>query len=264
MTEPQRIDIPRPNRSTGPRTPEGKRNCAFNACRHGLTGQLLIITPEEQQAYDKHSRITLEALAPATDYERDLAQSIADDRWRLKRARTIEHGLFAIGMQHGADNTGTPQVDDALAHALAQSRTWMHDARNLQLLTIYEQRIRRAIDKATAQLEAIQTKREQAVKEDTRQAKLLMQLAQAQGRPYQPEAFFSAGPRVRESVFSTPEVARELNRDKLIQDAIVHHYDSNHPKTRAPQHPPAVGHSPESGRQPTTPTAHRPPPTARL
>ena len=63
-------------------------------------------------------------------YERDLAQSIADDRWRIKRARTIESGMFAIGMQHGADSTGSPQVDDALA----QSRTWMQEARNLQLL----------------------------------------------------------------------------------------------------------------------------------
>src|SRR5579872_1941279 len=147
----------------------------LNAYRHEFTCQLNIITPEEQQAYDKHSQITVEALAPATDYERDLAQSIADDRWRLKRARTIESGMFALGIQNGPDDTGSPLADDALA----QARAWMKEARNLQLLTLYEQRIRRAVDKAVAELEAIQTKREQAVKEDTRQAKLLMQLAQA-------------------------------------------------------------------------------------
>jgi len=86
----------------GPQNARGKRVCALNAYRHGLTGQLNILTPDEQQAYDHHSKITLEALAPASDYERDLAQSIADDRWRLKRARTIESGMFAIGMQLGA------------------------------------------------------------------------------------------------------------------------------------------------------------------
>ena len=61
------------------------------------------------------------------------------------------------------------------------------------------------MDKAVAQLEAIQTKREQAAKE-----------AHA---PYQPEAYFVTAPPVRESVFSTTEVARELNRDKLFSQA---------------------------------------------
>ncbi len=90
MTELHSIDTPRPNRSTGPKTPEGKARCRLNATRHGLTGQLNILTPEEQQAYDHHSKITLEDLAPGTDFERSLAQSIADDLWRLNRARSIE------------------------------------------------------------------------------------------------------------------------------------------------------------------------------
>src|SRR5579862_4039762 len=106
-------DAPRPNHSTGPKTREGKRVCSLNAYRHGLTGQtsfplfdqICVLTPDEQQAYDKHSRSILEALAPATDFERILAQSIADDYWRLIRARAIEGSLFAIGMQRGVDNT---------------------------------------------------------------------------------------------------------------------------------------------------------------
>src|SRR5579862_4249405 len=218
MTEPQSIDAPRPNRSTGPKTPEGKARCRLNAYRHGLTGQLNIHTPEEQQSYDHHSQITLEDLAPGTDFERSLAQSIADDLWRLNRARTIESGMFAIGIQNGGDDTGSPQVDDALA----QSHTWAQEARNLQLLTIYEQRIQRSIDKNLARLKAFQITRQQAAKEDMRQAKLLYQLAEAEGKPYQPEAYFTTVPPVRQSVFSTPEVARELDRDALMSDAVSH------------------------------------------
>src|SRR5579862_5875716 len=157
-------DAPRPNHSTGPnvvsssstKTEKGKRVCSLNAYRHGLTGQtsfplfdqICVLTPDEQQAYDKHSRSILEALAPATDFERILAQSIADDYWRLIRARAIEGSLFAIGMQSGVDNTGSPQVDDAFA----QTRTWIQEARNLNLLTIYTQRIQRSADKNMAQL----------------------------------------------------------------------------------------------------------------
>src|SRR5271154_5112654 len=113
MTGEQPHAARRPNHSTGPKTPEGKRRCRLNAYRHGLTGQLCVFTSEEQQAYDKHCKIVLEALAPVGDFERDIAQSVADDRWRLKRARAIEASTFAIGMQdHGEDHTGNSQVDD--------------------------------------------------------------------------------------------------------------------------------------------------------
>jgi hypothetical protein len=89
--------------------PEGKRVCRLNAFRHELTGQICVMSTDEQKAYDKHSKITLDALAPVGAYESDIAQSIADDRWRLKRARTIESSLFALGMQLGVDNTGAPR-----------------------------------------------------------------------------------------------------------------------------------------------------------
>jgi hypothetical protein len=120
-----------------------------------------------------------------------------------------------MGMRYSEDNTGSPQVDDAFA----QARTWIEDARNLNLLTIYTQRIQRAADKNTARLETLQARRQQLAKDDMRQAKLLYQLAQAEGKPYQPEAFFPAAPPVRESVFSTPEVARQFGREALFSDA---------------------------------------------
>ncbi len=246
MTAPQPIDLapaaPRPNHSTGPKTPEGKRVCRLNAWRHGLTGQICVLTPEEHQAYDTHTKIILEALAPATDFERLLAQSISDDHWRLNRARSIESGMFALGMQSGADDTGDPQVDEAFA----QSRTWIQEARNLNLLTIYEQRIQRSVDKNTAQLKSIQAERKESAKEEMRQAKLLYQLAEAEGTPYQPEAYFVTTPEVRESVFSTTEITRELTRTKLLIDATTYARSGELPEGDSPSHHP----------QPTT---HNPP-----
>lgn len=212
----QTHDAPRRNQSTGPKTPEGKRRCRLNAYRHGLTGQLCVFTSEEQQAYEKHCIAVLDALAPVGDFERDLAQSIADDRWRLKRARAIEASTFALGMhQHSIDDTGRAEVDDAFA----QARTWRQDAHNLHLLTVYEQRIQRAADKNLTHLRALQAERKEAARQAMRQAKLLYQLAQAEGKPYQPEAFFIAAPEVRESVFSSAEIVRELSRAKLLSDA---------------------------------------------
>ena len=224
-------DAPRPNHSTGPRTKEGKKICSLNAYRHGLTGQLNIFTPDERKAYDNHSKITLESLAPVGAYERDIAQSIADDRWRLKRARTIESSLFAMGMRYSDDDTGSPQVDDAFAQAGA----WMKDARNLDLLTIYQQRIQRSADKNTVRLETLQARRQQVAKDAMREAKLLYQLAQAEGKPYQPEAYFTTAPPVKESVFSTPEVARELSRAKRLDDAEIYDLRGRLPKVSVAQ-----------------------------
>ena len=222
MTELQNTDAPRPNLSTGPKTPEGKRRSSLNAYRHGLTGQLNIHSAEEQQAYDRHSQITLDSLAPFGDFERALAQSVADDRWRLNRARSIESGIFSLGFQAlGSDDTGAPLVEEAFA----QARTWLEDGRNLQLLTIYGQRIQRAVDKNMAELRTIQAQRKQQAQEAMRQAKLLYQLAEAEGKPYQPEDYFTFLPESREFVFSTPEVVRELRLSQRLNDAKI--YDHN-------------------------------------
>jgi hypothetical protein len=72
--------------STGPRTEEGKKRSSLNAFRHGLTGQIVIHTPEDQAAFQKHCDAIREALAPVGALEFDLAQAIAEDKWRLNRA----------------------------------------------------------------------------------------------------------------------------------------------------------------------------------
>src|SRR5579859_6974519 len=218
---------PRPNHSTGPRTPEGKRRCRLNSFRHGLTGQLMVFTPEEQKAYEKHCKIVLEGLAPVGNFELDVAQSIADDRWRLKRARAIEASTFALGMaEQSADNTGVEAVDDAFSHA----RAWRNDAHNLHLLTVYEQRIQRAMEKNMAHLKSLQTERKAEAREAMEKAKMLYKLAEAQGKPYQPELYFTFAPKVRESVFSASEVALELSRAKLLKNAESYHYGNGLPR----------------------------------
>src|SRR5450631_2380360 len=82
-----------------------------------------------------------------------------------------------------------------------------------------EQRIQRSADRNMAQLKTLQAERKEAAREAMQQAKLLYELAQAEGKPYRPKAFFVTAPEVRESVFSSTEVARELSRDALLDAA---------------------------------------------
>jgi len=230
----QQPHLLRPSHSTGPKTPEGKQRCRLNAYRHGLTGQLCVFTPAEQQAYDKHCKVILDALAPVGDFERDLAQSIAHGYWRLKRAGAIEDSSFALGAhEHSVDDTGHSEVDNAFA----QARAWREQAHNLHLLTVYEQRIQRSIDKNTARLQQLQSERKEAAREAMNQAARLYRLARAEGKPYQPEAYFIGAPEVLESVFSTTEVAREVSRAKLFWDADNYHNLHRLPTKDEPEQP---------------------------
>jgi hypothetical protein len=157
MTEAQ-LNARRENakHSTGPRTEAGKKRSSLNAVRHGLTGQIIVHTLEDQQAFTKHCDGIREALAPEGALEIDLAQAIAEDRWRLNRARALENSIFALGQtEHVPEDSDQPELDAALA----QGRTWMDHARELSLLTTYENRIRRSVEKNTAELRALQAER---------------------------------------------------------------------------------------------------------
>ena len=89
--------------STGPRTEEGKKRSSLNAFRHGLTGQIVFHTPEDQAAFEKHCDSIRDALKPVGALENDLAQAIAEDKWRLNRARALENSIFTLGHREHSD-----------------------------------------------------------------------------------------------------------------------------------------------------------------
>jgi hypothetical protein len=148
--------------STGPTTTAGKKRSSLNAFRHGLTGQIVVHTPEDQEAFKKHCDAIREDLHPEGALETDLAQAIAEDRWRLNRARALENTIFALGQSEHLPPDGSYSELDA---ALAQAQAWMEHAHQLQLLTTYENRIRRSVEKNTAELRTLQAGRKPAAVE---------------------------------------------------------------------------------------------------
>ena len=117
---------------------------ALNAYRHGLTGQVLIMTPEDQAAYHQHCQNIKKALAPEGAFEAGLAQSIADDRWRLFRAASLDINTCAVSISEPDKiTTEHPQIQTAFAQAVA----WAADSKNMNLLSLYEGRIQRRVEK---------------------------------------------------------------------------------------------------------------------
>jgi len=187
---------------TGPRTEAGKQRTRLNAYKHGLTGQIHLFTAEESQAFEEHCHALVQALAPVGIFEEELAQSIAEDRWRLNRARALESGIFALG-QIG-------EFDDPVDLALAQAKTWLAEGRSLQLLSLYEQRIQRSVAKNMAELRTLRAERLAARQQALEEGLLLSQLAKSKGETYDPSADLPSP----EFVFSSAEI--ELSLPKWI------------------------------------------------
>src|SRR5437764_1168478 len=60
-------------KSTGPRTEEGKQRCRINATRHGLTGQFHAFSHEDKRPFDQHCYGLMADFNPATYREQMLA-----------------------------------------------------------------------------------------------------------------------------------------------------------------------------------------------
>jgi hypothetical protein len=142
-------------KATGPITPEGKNRSRLNALRHGLSGQTVLMPWEDREAYQAHCAGIVQELEPVGQLETECAQGIADDQWRLNRARAVDSNMFALGQFDYAPATGDEQVDAALNAA----RAFRDHSKAFANLSIYEQRINRSLEKNFARLQALQQDR---------------------------------------------------------------------------------------------------------
>ena len=64
---PEQLAANRANaqKSTGPRTPEGKSKSRLNAFRHGITAQVIVMPPEQMEAYMNFNKDLYHAFAQA-------------------------------------------------------------------------------------------------------------------------------------------------------------------------------------------------------
>jgi hypothetical protein len=142
--------------STGAKTEDGKRKSSLNARRHNLTGQVTAMTPEDRAAHDAFSAGIIKSMAPEGELELALAHRIATDFWRLNRASAIEDNIFALGFsEHADDNIDQPEIQAAFAAA----RTFLAEGKSIELLTLYEQRLNRSLQKNLAVLQSLQAVR---------------------------------------------------------------------------------------------------------
>jgi hypothetical protein len=86
--------------STGPVTEDGKRKSRQNAVRHGLTAETLIDALEDAEDYAAFEAAVTADYDAQSAVERELVLRLASLLWRLRRATSIESGLFKIQAKH--------------------------------------------------------------------------------------------------------------------------------------------------------------------
>jgi hypothetical protein len=171
--------------STGPRTEEGKQVSRLNGLRHGLTGQVSIMTEDNRREHDAFCNPITARLNPDGPLELQLANLISHDYWRLNRVQSIEDGIFAMGHGHEANQiyTGAEQADVLLSEAT----TFLRKSKEILNITLYESRINRNLKKNMEELRRLQTERKAQQEKDIEEAQLLHQLAVHNGEPFDAE-----------------------------------------------------------------------------
>ena len=150
-------------KSTGPKTPEGKAIASQNALKTGLTGRRILLPSDDAALYEKHIERFRADFNPATDRERELVQSLADTQWRLNRIPRLEMGIFYRG--RALYEILFLEIQDPEMRALAvESHTHAVHTRDLNNLSIQESRLRRNYAKDLAELKALQAQRDAASK----------------------------------------------------------------------------------------------------
>src|SRR6201984_2820100 len=88
------------DRSTGPTTADGKQRSRCNAVRRGLTAETVIGALEDADDYRAFEAAIVADYDAQSAVERELVLRLASMLWRLRRATTIETGLFDIQAEH--------------------------------------------------------------------------------------------------------------------------------------------------------------------
>ena len=200
-------------KSTGPRTEEGKSKSRMNAKRDGITGQVITLSAEDLPVFEKLKAELIADLAPQTVMERKLASSIAWDTWRLDRIRAAEMNIFALA----ADNPDEDEPDDdpALQSAISDATVFLTQARRLELNSLYEQRMTRSLHRNRAELQDLQAQRRRQYETDREEEVLLARLEDLKDKPYQAPA----APGRNGFVFSSEEISLAAERQRNLEAA---------------------------------------------
>ena len=147
------------------------------------------MTPEERAKFDPFVKGMMTDHAPVGTHETFLANSMAEEAWRLNQIRARCANLAVVGDFAGAGNKYVPMEgqNPALAAAITDAAVTRDQSKELALMSLYGQRTQRAYEKYKKELNELQEKRKAHEANELEEARLLFQLADSEGLTYDPK-----------------------------------------------------------------------------
>ncbi len=171
MATEAQIEANRANaqKSTGPRTPEGKATVAQNAVKHGLLARTAVLHGDDWEEYTCFSEELLDELYPDGVMEQELANRIVDLSWRLRRAALSQNAVFEAlydtyvaehgdeplpqhGPEEGVPPVGTPLLGRMMVADFQGDRV-------LERMLGYERRIESSLSRMMADFRKLRAER---------------------------------------------------------------------------------------------------------
>ncbi len=197
--------------SRGPVTQAGKARSSQNAYRHGLTARKIVIDEEDLPLYQEHVQAFLDRYQPQSIDERALVQIIADSHWRIDRAMSTED------------------------HIKSQLTLQIIERGVLANMSLYVTRIFNMMNRAVKQLnelqaarQAEQKRREEEAQRQLEEAILLARYHKMLEKPFDPQE--------NGFVFSASEIARQIARRELLEEAAKAAKEGFHPASHRYRH----------------------------
>jgi hypothetical protein len=164
-------------KSTGPKTAQGKAAVSQNAVKHGLFGSQAVVNGENQADFDLHRERLLAELSPVGVVESTLAERFVSLSWRLRRAERMQNQAIDVLIARDEPSPLTKQVQGLLpphlrnlepdprgaGPELVLGRAVIKDCANYQVLvrlSLYERRIESSLFKTLNELRAVRAIRD--------------------------------------------------------------------------------------------------------
>ena len=137
-------------KSTGPRTAEGKAVSARNATSHGLLSAEALLPDDDGATFEAFAGALRAELAPGGELEALMVDRVVACAWRLRRAISVESELFERNRYSYVE-----RADEGLGAAWFRGGS----AERFVTLSRYEAAIERSMFKALHELQRLQAAR---------------------------------------------------------------------------------------------------------
>jgi hypothetical protein len=100
-------------KSTGPKTPEGRAAVRLNGVTHGLTAETIVLKGESESDFTGLLNSLEAEHDPATPTEQALVIQLAMATWRLRRLYRAEAGFYTFKLKDTVDNRKEFNMNDS-------------------------------------------------------------------------------------------------------------------------------------------------------